>query len=600
MVKAIVITINTKRGISMNRSHNNGELRTSDIGKQVILVGWVARKRNLGGLVFIDLRDRYGITQIVCRSELDSITTGIRNEYILQVEGQVAPRESMNPNLKTGEIEVIASAIQIINVSETPPMIIADETDALEDLRMKYRYLDLRRPIMQQKLIERHKIVRSVRNYLEERDFVEVETPILTRQTPEGARDYLVPSRVNEGKFYALPQSPQLFKQLLMVSGLERYYQIARCFRDEDLRSDRQPDFTQIDIETSFFSEEDIYSLVEGLFATILKDVKDINLSLPFPRYSYHEVMNRFGSDKPDTRFGYELADVSNLLCQNSFPLIADAITKEGSVKAIHLPGKAKELSRKELDTLNELAKKHRTKGLFFARFFGQDEWEGSFTKYLSDADKTGLMEQFQLVPNDLLIFVADPIWERVCNALGAIRLVLGKKYESSSFTGYDFLWVVDFPLFEHDPEMNTYSSTHHPFTRPYDEDLPLLDTNPALVRAHHYDLVLNGSELGSGSLRIYDQQVQRKVFEIIGLSQEEIEHKFGFFINAFRYGTPPHGGVAFGLDRIAMILTNSESIRDVIAFPKNASAVCPLTEAPSNIDDKLLAELHISLRNQK
>ena len=584
----------------MNRSHNNGELRTSDIGKQVILVGWVARKRNLGGLVFIDLRDRYGITQIVCRSELDSITTGIRNEYILQVEGQVAPRESMNPNLKTGEIEVIASAIQIINVSETPPMIIADETDALEDLRMKYRYLDLRRPIMQQKLIERHKIVRSVRNYLEERDFVEVETPILTRQTPEGARDYLVPSRVNEGKFYALPQSPQLFKQLLMVSGLERYYQIARCFRDEDLRSDRQPDFTQIDIETSFFSEEDIYSLVEGLFATILKDVKDINLSLPFPRYSYHEVMNRFGSDKPDTRFGYELADVSNLLCQNSFPLIADAITKEGSVKAIHLPGKAKELSRKELDTLNELAKKHRTKGLFFARFFGQDEWEGSFTKYLSDADKTGLMEQFQLVPNDLLIFVADPIWERVCNALGAIRLVLGKKYESSSFTGYDFLWVVDFPLFEHDPEMNTYSSTHHPFTRPYDEDLPLLDTNPALVRAHHYDLVLNGSELGSGSLRIYDQQVQRKVFEIIGLSQEEIEHKFGFFINAFRYGTPPHGGVAFGLDRIAMILTNSESIRDVIAFPKNASAVCPLTEAPSNIDDKLLAELHISLRNQK
>ena len=584
----------------MNRSHNNGELRTSDIGKQVILVGWVARKRNLGGLVFIDLRDRYGITQIVCRSELDSITTGIRNEYILQVEGQVAPRESMNPNLKTGEIEVIASAIQIINVSETPPMIIADETDALEDLRMKYRYLDLRRPIMQQKLIERHKIVRSVRNYLEERDFVEVETPILTRQTPEGARDYLVPSRVNEGKFYALPQSPQLFKQLLMVSGLERYYQIARCFRDEDLRSDRQPDFTQIDIETSFFSEEDIYSLVEGLFATILKDVKDIDLSLPFPRYSYHEVMNRFGSDKPDTRFGYELADVSNLLCHNSFPLIADAITKEGSVKAIHLPGKAKELSRKELDTLNELAKKHRTKGLFFARFFGQDEWEGSFTKYLSDADKTGLMEQFQLVPNDLLIFVADPIWERVCNALGAIRLVLGKKYESSSFTGYDFLWVVDFPLFEHDPEMNTYSSTHHPFTRPYDEDLPLLDTNPALVRAHHYDLVLNGSELGSGSLRIYDQQVQRKVFEIIGLSQEEIEHKFGFFINAFRYGTPPHGGVAFGLDRIAMILTNSESIRDVIAFPKNASAVCPLTEAPSNIDDKLLAELHISLRNQK
>jgi aspartyl-tRNA synthetase len=580
----------------MYRTHNNGELRISDLGKKVKLVGWVAKKRNFGSIVFIDLRDRHGITQVVFSAKFESETSKIKNEYIINIEGVVSKRQTANQELVTGEIEVSVESVSIVNTAEVTPLIIADETDALEDIRMKYRYLDLRRPIMQNKLITRHKLIKVIHRYFDRHDFIEIETPILGKTTPEGARDYLVPSRVNPGKFYALPQSPQLYKQLLMISGFEKYYQIARCFRDEDLRSDRQPDFTQLDLETSFLSENEILTLIEGLFLDILKDLKNYNLKLPLRRLSFKDALNTYGSDKPDTRLGYELIDITNILKNNSSNLLKDIVTKNGFVKAIKIEGKSQEISRKYIDQLTEIAKKNHAKGLLYLKVNGQT-LEGPMINLLSDTEKASVSKILNLKDQDMVFAIAGIEWEYVCNALGAVRLDLGKRFKANLMVGYDLLWIVDFPLFEYDYESKKYSSTHHPFTRPFEEDLPLLKTNPAKVRAHHYDIVLNGFELGSGSLRIYDKDVQRQVFNIIGLSDQEINNKFGFFIDAFKYGTPPHGGIALGIDRLAMLLTNSESIRDVIAFPKNQSAVDPMTEAPTEASEKQLDELNLKFK---
>ena len=579
----------------MYRTHTNGQLRLADLNKKVKLVGWVAKKRNFGSIVFIDLRDRYGITQLVINQNLEEIANKIKNEYVITIEGSVNKRTSINKDLATGEIEVIVSKIDIVNTAETTPLIIADETDALEDTRLKYRYLDLRRPIMQNKIIERSKLLKVIHRYFDLHDFIEIETPILGKTTPEGARDYLVPSRVNPGKFYALPQSPQLYKQLLMISGFEKYYQIARCFRDEDLRSDRQPDFTQLDIETSFFSENEILSLIEGLFLSILKELKGHTLKLPLRRISYKDSMNTYGSDKPDTRLGYELTDITSLLKGNTSIVLKD-IVKTGYVKVLKIDGKAQEISRKNIDSLTELAKKNHAKGLMYAKM-NATLLEGPMTNLISDQEKASIIKQLNLKDQDIIFAVAGLEWEYVCNSLGAIRLDLAKRFKAELMVGYDLLWIVDFPLFEYDYETKTYSSTHHPFTRPYEEDKALLHTNPGKVRAHHYDIVMNGFELGSGSLRIYDKDVQKKVFNIIGLSDAEIENKFGFFIDAFKYGTPPHGGIALGIDRLAMLLTNSESIRDVIAFPKNQSAADPMTDAPTEASEKQLNDLNIKIK---
>jgi aspartyl-tRNA synthetase len=579
----------------MYRTHTNGQLRLADLNKKVKLVGWVAKKRNFGSIVFIDLRDRYGITQLVINQNLEEIANKIKNEYVITIEGSVNKRTSINKDLATGEIEVIVSKIDIVNTAETTPLMIADETDALEDTRLKYRYLDLRRPIMQNKIIERSKLLKVIHRYFDLHDFIEIETPILGKTTPEGARDYLVPSRVNPGKFYALPQSPQLYKQLLMISGFEKYYQIARCFRDEDLRSDRQPDFTQLDIETSFFSENEILSLIEGLFLSILKELKGHTLKLPLRRISYKDSMNTYGSDKPDTRLGYELTDITSLLKANTSIVLKD-IVKTGYVKVLKIDGKAQEISRKNIDSLTELAKKNHAKGLMYAKM-NATLLEGPMTNLISDQEKASIIKQLNLKDQDIIFAVAGLEWEYVCNSLGAIRLDLAKRFKAELMVGYDLLWIVDFPLFEYDYETKTYSSTHHPFTRPYEEDKALLHTNPGKVRAHHYDIVMNGFELGSGSLRIYDKDVQKKVFNIIGLSDAEIENKFGFFIDAFKYGTPPHGGIALGIDRLAMLLTNSESIRDVIAFPKNQSAADPMTDAPTEASEKQLNDLNIKIK---
>jgi len=578
----------------MMRTVNNGQLRLADVNKEVTLVGWVAKKRNLGSLVFIDLRDRYGITQVVAKEDFATLLETVHNEYILQVTGIVTERESKNKDLPTGEIEVVASNIKIVNTSAALPMIVADKTDALEDTRLKYRYLDLRRPVMQQKLIKRHKITQAFRRFLDQRDFIEVETPVLTSTTPEGARDYLVPSRVNPGKFYALPQSPQLFKQLLMISGIERYYQVARCFRDEDLRSDRQPDFTQLDIEMSFLDENETMQIIEDMFIYMFKEVENYEVAAPVRRFGYREVMERFGSDKPDTRFGFELIEASNVFANTACELIKGKV-----IKCINAKGLNQIITRKEIDELTYLAKKQGCKQLFFFRC-QEGTLTGSLVKNLSEEEIKELMKVTNAEENDLIFMVADEFFEVTCNSLGQVRIALGHKYEAEKLVGYDMLWVTDFPLLERNLETGALDAVHHPFTRPFDEDIPLLDTDPLKVRSHHYDLVLNGYELGSGSLRIYDHDIQQKVFELIGLTEDDINRKFGFFVNAFQYGTPPHAGIGLGLDRIAMILTGSTSIRDVIAFPKNASAVCPLTNAPSVASEKQLEELHIIIKKDE
>lgn len=578
----------------MLRTIENGKLRLEHVGQSVELVGWVAKKRNFGQLVFIDLRDRTGICQLVFDESFSEKTKSIRNEYVLHVKGSVHQRKETNPDLATGEVEVLVSELEVINSAKTTPLIIADETDALEDTRMQYRYLDLRRPIMQKRLMMRHVITRSMRDYLDHQDFIEIETPMLGKSTPEGARDYLVPSRVHPGQFYALPQSPQLYKQLLMISGFERYYQFARCFRDEDLRADRQTDFTQVDIETSFLSEVEIQTMMEEMMVKLMKEVKGIDIQAPFPRLTYEQAMNRFGSDKPDNRFGMELQDITDIFTNSSFKVFQNVIESKGSIKAIVVPDFAQGLSRKKQDAYTNYAKKNGAKGLVILKADEKD-LTGSARKFLSDEEVQNLFERLELKANDAVFIVSDT-WLKTCTALGALRNQIGSQLGLKKKNEFSFLWVIDFPMFEWSEEEQRYQACHHPFTQPKAEDIPLLDTDLSKVKANAYDIILNGYELGGGSLRIHDNQLQKKIFEILGLSDEEIRNKFGFFIDAFQYGTPPHGGLAFGLDRIAMILSESDSIRDVIAFPKNASASDPMSKAPSNVDPKQLEELHIEI----
>ena len=574
----------------LKRSHHCGDLRISDVNKEVSVVGWVSKKRNLGSLLFIDLRDRYGIIQILVKTDEINVPE-IRNEYLLNVTGIVLKKDVPNKNIPTGEVEIVASEIKLINKSEQTPLIIADETDALEDVRLKYRYLDLRRPIMQKRFITRAKIVKAVHEYLDAHDFIEVETPILTLSTPEGARDYLVPSRVHHGSFYALPQSPQLFKQLLMVAGFERYYQIAKCFRDEDLRSDRQPDFTQIDIETSFLNQDQILTLTEGLIQKIYKDVINYDVKLPLRRISYNDAVNTYGSDKPDTRFPLILKDIKPILINNE-----EKLFKENKyIKCFKIENVANETSRKIQDEYNLTAHKFNLKSYIYLKYLN-NELEGSIVKFLSDNEKEQLIKYLELKENDLVVIALNNILRNVNFGLGALRSELAKKYHLIKENTYDILWVVDFPLFEKSEETGEITPCHHPFTRPVDEDLDKLETEPYNVYSYTYDIVMNGFEAGGGGLRIYDQEVQKRIFKVLGFTDEDIKRKFGFFVDALKYGTPPHGGLAFGLDRLTMILSGTDNIRDVIAFPKNLSAVCPMTNAPRPVDDDQLKELGIKL----
>ncbi len=577
----------------MYRTHNNGELRIEQVNQTVTLVGWVAKKRNLGSLVFIDLRDRHGITQIICGENFENITKDIHNEYVLQVTGQVVERSSKNPKMPTGDIEIEATEIKIINTANQTPMIIADKTDALEDTRLKYRYLDLRRPCLQEILKVRHQVTMIARNYLSDRDFLEIETPILCKSTPEGARDYLVPSRISKGGFYALPQSPQLYKQLLMIGGMDKYFQIARCFRDEDLRADRQPEFTQIDIEMSFVDEEDVFGVVEGLMGEIFNKIK--NVTLPkFKRIPYVECMARYGSDKPDLRFDMELNNVSDIFANTEFAVFKNILEANGIINMIVVKDQATQFSRKQLDKLQEYAKIYGAKALSFLKY-NNATYAGSIAKVVSDEEKALLTEKYHIAENDLLLFIADK--KAVAQtALGAVRLKLGQDLGLIDESQYQFLWVTNFPMFEYSEEEERFVAAHHPFTSPNLEDVDKLLTDKENCYSRAYDLVLNGYELLSGSIRIHDQKLQEKVFEAIGMSQEEAKRRFGFFLDAFRYGTPPHGGVGIGLERLIMILVGTDNIRDVVAFPKTASASDLMSEAPSGVDVKQLKELGIEV----
>ncbi|KYD32861.1 aspartate--tRNA ligase [Parageobacillus toebii] len=586
------------------RTYYCGEITEKAIGEKVVLKGWVQKRRDLGGLIFIDLRDRTGIVQVVFSPEVSkealNVAEKVRNEYVLSVEGTVVAREegTINPNLPTGKIEIQAERITIINEAKTPPFVITDQTDVAEEVRLKYRYLDLRRPVMFRTLQLRHRVTKAIRDFLDGEGFLEVETPILTKSTPEGARDYLVPSRVHPGEFYALPQSPQIFKQLLMVAGFERYYQIARCFRDEDLRADRQPEFTQIDIETSFMSQEEIMQLTERMMAYVMKMAKGIDISLPFPRMSYDEAISRYGSDKPDTRFGLELVDVSEIVKNSSFKVFAGAIANGGQVKAINVKGAADQYSRKDIDALAEFVARYGAKGLAWLKV-EEDGLKGPIAKFFTEEEQNGLIRTLEAEAGDLLLFVADHKTV-VANALGALRVKLGKDLNLIDETKFNFLWITDWPLLEYDEEDGRYYAAHHPFTMPVREDLPQLETNPEKVRAQAYDLVLNGYELGGGSMRIFEREVQEKMFRALGFTEEEARKQFGFLLEAFEYGTPPHGGIALGLDRLVMLLAGRTNLRDTIAFPKTASASCLLTEAPSPVSEQQLEELHLVVNSEK
>jgi aspartyl-tRNA synthetase len=590
--------------IMFGRTYYCGEITEKAIGEKVVLKGWVQKRRDLGGLIFIDLRDRTGIVQVVFSPEVSQealhVAEKVRNEYVLSVEGTVVAREeeTINPNLPTGKIEIQAEQVTIINEAKTPPFIISDQTDVAEEVRLKYRYLDLRRPVMFRTLQLRHRVAKAIRDFLDGEGFLEVETPILTKSTPEGARDYLVPSRVHPGEFYALPQSPQIFKQLLMVAGIERYYQIARCFRDEDLRADRQPEFTQIDIETSFMSQEEIMDLTERMMARVVKTAKGIDVSLPFPRMSYDEAMSRYGSDKPDTRFGLELVDVSEIVKHSSFKVFAGAVANGGQVKAINVKGKAAQFSRKDIEALAEFVARYGAKGLAWLKVEA-DGLKGPIAKFFTEEEQAGLVKTLEAEEGDLLLFVADQK-AVVADALGALRLKLGKDLNLIDETKLHFLWITDWPLLEYDEEEGRYYAAHHPFTMPVREDLPALETNPEKVRAQAYDLVLNGYELGGGSMRIFERDVQEKMFRTLGFTEEEARAQFGFLLEAFEYGTPPHGGIALGLDRLVMLLAGRSNLRDTIAFPKTASASCLLTEAPSPVSKQQLEELHLAVQSEK
>ena len=583
----------------MKRTNYCGELSLEDIGKEVVLMGWVQKSRDLGSIVFVDMRDREGVCQIVFDETINQNlfvkSQELGSEYVIAVKGIVRERASKNPNIKTGDIEVYASELRILNKSETPPIYIKDDDVVSENLRMKYRYLDLRKPKMQNNFILRHKVTQIVRNYLSDNGFIEIETPILGKPTPEGARDYLVPSRVNKGSFYGLPQSPQLFKQLLMVSGMDKYFQIAKCFRDEDLRADRQPEFTQIDCEMSFVEINDVLDIMENMISKILSETLDVNISLPIPRMTYKEAMDRFGSDKPDTRFGFELVDITADAKTCGFGVFESAANEEGkSVRGINLKGYEASFTRKGITALEDVAKTYGAKGLSWIKIT-EEGVTSPISKFFTQENLETIINKLEGEKGDLLLFVADRD-KVVFDALGHVRIDAAKKLDILDENKYNLLYVTEFPQFEYDEEENRYVAMHHPFTSPMDEDLELLDTNPSKVRAKAYDMVLNGVELGGGSIRIYNSEVQEKMFNLLGFSKEEAWDKFGFLLEAFKYGTPPHGGIAFGLDRLVMLLAKQDSIREVIAFPKNQNAICPLTNAPGKTDKKSLDELSIAI----
>jgi len=584
----------------MRRTHSCCELGAEDIGAEVVLMGWVLRRRDHGGVIFIDLRDREGITQVVFNPEVDTEVHAkahaIRNEYVLAVRGKVDPRPEgmVNSNLRTGEIEVLVSELKILNPAKTPPFLIEDNIDVSENIRLKYRHLDLRRSQMQNNLKLRHKAAASVRNYLNDRGFLDLETPFLTRSTPEGARDYLVPSRVNPGQFYALPQSPQIFKQLFMISGYDRYYQIVRCFRDEDLRADRQPEFTQIDIEMSFVGEEDVIETAEGMMAAVFNDVLGTELTTPFRRLTYGQAVGRYGLDKPDTRFGFELKDISDIVAGSGFKVFAGAVKKGGIVKALNAKG-CINFSRKEIDDLTDFVAVYRAKGMAWIKV-KEDDWQSPIAKFFTDDEKKALAERIDMEPGDLIFFVADQ--PKIANeALGNLRNHLGQRLGLIDEKQFDFLWVTRFPMFEYDEVEKRYQALHHPFTSPLEEDYAKLKDDPLAVQSRAYDLVLNGFEIGGGSIRIHQREIQEKVFKALGMDRTDYEDKFGFLLSALDSGAPPHGGIAIGFDRLVMLLCGEASIRDVIAFPKTQKAGCLLTGAPSATSKRQLEELQLKLR---
>ena len=584
----------------LKRTDYCGDLTKRDANRDVVMMGWVQRRRDLGGLIFVELRDRQGIVQVVFNPEINPEAHRkaqlLRSEYVVGIKGKVAlrPDGAVNPNLSTGEIEVIAQETKILNISRTPPFPIEEEEEVEESLRLKYRYLDLRRPRLQRNLILRHRVAREVRSYFDHQGFLEIETPMLTKSTPEGARDYLVPSRLNPGHFYALPQSPQLFKQILMVSGFDRYVQIVRCFRDEDLRSDRQPEFTQIDVEMSFITVDEIRRIMEGLMAHIFKEILGVELKLPFPTLTYDEAMNRYGNDKPDLRFGMELKDVSDVVAGSSFKVFQEVLKGKGIIKGINVTGGGS-FSRKEIDDLVPVVEAFGAKGLSWAKV-SSDGWQSPIQKFLKKEEMKAVNERMGASENDLLLFVAGPP-KVVHQALANLRLHLGQKLALIPPDVFQFVWILDFPLLEYDEGEKRFVAVHHPFTAPKDEDLPKLKEHPEDVKAKAYDLVLNGSEVGGGSIRNHLEDVQSLVFEKLGMGKEEARERFGFLLEALGYGTPPHGGIAFGFDRLIMILSHSESIRDVIAFPKTQKAICLMTEAPSKVDPRQLEELSIRIK---
>jgi len=586
----------------LKRTHRCAELGLGDVGKTVTVMGWVNKRRDLGGVVFIDLRDRSGILQVVFNAkngeELIKKAERIRSEYVIAVIGEVVKRdpETVNPRISTGEIEVMAKELRILSESETPPIYIEEDSEANESIRLKYRYLDLRRPDMQRNLIMRHKVAKIARDYFDAEGFLEIETPMLTKSTPEGARDYLVPSRLHPGKFYALPQSPQLFKQLLMVSGFDRYFQIVKCFRDEDLRADRQPEFTQIDLEMSFVDVDDVIEVNEGFLAKVFKEVLGLEIERPFRRIPYQEAMDRYGSDKPDTRFGLELVNLSDIAEKCEFKLFSDAVKNGGSVRAVNAKNCAREFSRREIDSLVDFAKIYKAKGMSWIAV-EENELKSPIIKFLKEDEIKAILDRVKAQPGDLICFIADKN-EIVYDALGQLRLEIARRLNLIDNSRFEFVWVTEFPLLEYDEEEKRWVAKHHPFTSPMEEDIWYLDTDPGRVRAKAYDIVLNGVEIGGGSIRIHNQELQSKMFKTIGISNEEAWEKFGFLLEAFKYGTPPHGGLAYGLDRLVMLMAGRNTVRDVMAFPKVQNASCPMTNAPDYVDPKQLRELNIKTIN--
>lgn len=581
---------------NLKRTDMCGNLRESDIDREVTLMGWVQKRRNLGGLIFVDLRDTTGIMQIVFDDEVSKESfekaDKIRGEFVLAVRGKIKKRLSINKEIPTGDVELFVEELKILDEAETPPIYIKDNDEVSENMRLKYRYLDLRKPSMQQKLKTRHKTARIIRNFLDDNDFIDVETPMLTKPTPEGARDYLVPSRVNDGQFYALPQSPQISKQLLMVAGLDRYYQITKCFRDEDLRANRQPEFTQVDIEMSFVDEEDIISLNEKMIQKVFKEIKNVDIELPIKRMSFAEAMDRFGSDKPDLRFGFELKDLSDIVKDSEFKAFSGTVEAGGDVRAININGYGEQFSKKQLSKLEDFAKTYGAKGLAWIKI--TDEGITSpISKFLSEDELANIVKRVEAKVGDLVFIVADKPGV-VYTALGNLRVEIAKRLDIINKDDYKLLWVTEFPLFEYDEDNERYVSKHHPFTHPVDEDIELLETEPEKVRAKAYDIVINGDEIGGGSIRINDSELQEKMFKALGFTKEQAWDQFGFLLESFKYGAPPHGGIAYGLDRLIMILTDSDNIRDVIAFPKTQNATCLLTHAPTGVTDKQLEEIHI------